>query len=114
MRILLAATVGLPYFLLASTSPLLQAWYVRSRPAADPYPLFAVSNLASLVALIGYPLAVEPWLTNREQIDFTLNFGPIEPAYGVPGDTAQVSTDDKGLTFTATRTITEPEAAAAT
>jgi spermidine synthase len=64
----LAATVGLPYLLLASTSPLLQAWFARARPGVDPYRLFAVSNLASLLALIGYPLLVEPFLGNREQV----------------------------------------------
>ena len=66
--LLLAATVGLPYLLLASTSPLLQAWFARARPGADPYRLFAVSNLASLLALVGYPLLVEPYFGNREQV----------------------------------------------
>jgi SAM-dependent methyltransferase len=66
--LVLAATVGLPYLLLASTSPLLQAWFARVRPGVDPYRLFAVSNLASLLALIGYPLLVEPFLGNREQV----------------------------------------------
>src|SRR5687767_10733905 len=66
--LLLTATVGLPYFLLASTSPLLQAWFARARPHADPYRLFAVSNLASLAALIGYPFAVEPVLTASRQV----------------------------------------------
>jgi spermidine synthase len=66
--LVLTATVGLPYLLLASTSPLLQAWFARARPGVDPYRLFAVSNLASLLALIGYPLAVEPFLGNREQV----------------------------------------------
>jgi SAM-dependent methyltransferase len=66
--LLLAAAVGLPYLLLASTSPLLQAWYARSRPGADPYRLFAVSNLASLLALVGYPFLVEPWLGNGPQV----------------------------------------------
>ena len=64
----LAATVGLPYLLLASTSPLLQAWFARARPGADPYRLFAVSNFASLLALVGYPLVVEPFFGNREQV----------------------------------------------
>src|SRR5688572_351019 len=64
----LGVTVGLPYLLLASTSPLLQAWFARARPGADPYRLFAISNLASLLALIGYPLVVEPFLGNREQV----------------------------------------------
>ena len=66
--LVLAVTVGLPYLLLASTSPLLQAWFARARPGADPYRLFAVSNLASLLALIGYPLVVEPFFGNREQV----------------------------------------------
>lgn len=64
----LAVTVGLPYLLLASTSPLLQAWFARARPGTDPYRLFAVSNLASLLALIGYPLLVEPFFGNRQQV----------------------------------------------
>jgi len=68
--LLLGATVGLPYFLIASTSPLLQAWYVRARPGSNPYRLFAVSNLASLLALVGYPFVVEPFLTAREQVVF--------------------------------------------
>ncbi len=66
--LLLAAAVGLPYLLLASTSPLLQVWYARSRPHGNPYRLFAVSNLAALVALVGYPFAVEPYLTSGEQV----------------------------------------------
>src|SRR5262245_5629784 len=66
--LVLTITVGLPYLLIASTSPLLQAWFARARPGVDPYRLFAVSNLASLLALIGYPLVVEPFFGNREQV----------------------------------------------
>jgi hypothetical protein len=66
--LLLVATVGLPYFLLSSTSPLLQAWFSRTRPGQDPYRLFAVSNLASMLALVGYPFVVEPYLGNQEQV----------------------------------------------
>ena len=66
--LLLGATVGLPYFLLAATSPLLQAWYVRAHPGGNPYRLFAVSNLAALLALVGYPFVVEPYLAAREQV----------------------------------------------
>ena len=66
--LLLGACVGLPYLLLASTSPLLQAWYVRAHPHGNPYRLFAISNLASLGALIGYPFVVEPVFTAREQV----------------------------------------------
>ncbi len=66
--LLLTATVGLPYLLISSTSPLVQAWFSRARPGANPYRLFAVSNFASLLALIGYPLVVEPYLTNGQQV----------------------------------------------
>ena len=65
---LLAATIGLPYFLLSTTGPLLQAWFSRSFPdAKNVYRLFALSNGASLIALIAYPFAVEPWVTTHEQ-----------------------------------------------
>jgi SAM-dependent methyltransferase len=66
--LLLGATVGLPYFLLASTSPLVQAWFARARPQENPYRLFALSNLASLLALLGYPVLVEPYLTGHQQV----------------------------------------------
>jgi spermidine synthase len=66
--LLLAVAVGLPYLLLSATSPLVQAWFARERPGANPYRLFALSNIASLVALIGYPALVEPYLTNGEQV----------------------------------------------
>ncbi len=66
--LLLTATVGLPYLLISATSPLVQAWFSRARPGANPYRLFAVSNFASLLALIGYPLVVEPYLSNGQQV----------------------------------------------
>jgi len=66
--LLLGATVGLPYFLLASTSPLIQAWFSRARPGENPYRLFALSNFASLIALLGYPFFVEPIFAAREQV----------------------------------------------
>src|SRR5688572_31133106 len=58
--LLLGATIGLPYFLLSTTTPLLQAWYWRRWRVAVPYRLFALSNLASLAALLGFPVAFEP------------------------------------------------------
>lgn len=67
--LLLTVAVGLPYLLLSATSPLLQAWFARLRPGANPYRLFAVSNLASLLALIGYPLVLEPFLGNEQQVE---------------------------------------------
>jgi hypothetical protein len=69
MRILmlLIVTVGLPYFLLSSTSPLLQAWFVRTSGSGMPYRLFALSNFGSMLALISFPFLVEPNLTSRHQ-----------------------------------------------
>ena len=64
---LLFATIGLPYFLLSSTSPLVQAWFARAYPGSSPYRLFALSNLASMLALLGYPFLLEPWSATRAQ-----------------------------------------------
>lgn len=59
--LVLGVTIGLPYFLLSSTSPLLQAWYARTHTGGLPYRLFALSNAASLLALLCYPVAIEPF-----------------------------------------------------
>lgn len=64
---LLCATIGLPYLLLSTTSPLLQAWFARRFRHAVPYRLFALSNLASLLALLAYPVLIEPWVSTRTQ-----------------------------------------------
>lgn len=64
---LLTATVGLPYFLLSTTSPLIQTWYARTHEGATPYRLFALSNFASLLGLLAYPVLVEPNLATRNQ-----------------------------------------------
>src|ERR1700721_2382597 len=65
--LLLTATIGLPYVLLSTTSPLLQAWYVAAKPGAVPYRLFALSNMGSLLALLSYPVIVEPMFTTHGQ-----------------------------------------------
>ncbi len=65
---LLTATVGVPYFLLSTTTPLLQSWYARSHRQALPYRLFAFSNLSSLAALLAYPVLIEPWLDTTTQL----------------------------------------------
>ncbi len=69
MRILglLSVSIGLPYLMLATTSPLIQAWFTRRFQGSLPYRLFALSNLASLLALLAYPFLVEPWISTRVQ-----------------------------------------------
>jgi hypothetical protein len=57
----LTVSVGLPYFCLASTGPLLQHWYARTAVAGSVYRLFALSNLGSLLALLSFPYLFEPW-----------------------------------------------------
>ena len=64
---LLAVTIGLPYFMLSATSPLVQTWFARAHPDRDPYRLFALSNGASLAALLCYPFLVEPNAALRDQ-----------------------------------------------
>jgi hypothetical protein len=53
--LLLVVSVGLPYFVLSSTGPLIQAWFARSFPGTAPYRLYALSNVGSLLALLSYP-----------------------------------------------------------
>jgi SAM-dependent methyltransferase len=64
---LLAATIGLPYFLLSTTGPLVQAWYARQYKGSLPYRLYALSNLGSMLGLLTYPVLVEPVSTTRTQ-----------------------------------------------
>jgi hypothetical protein len=59
---LLTGTIGVPYFLLSSTGPLLQSWFSHSYPGRSPYRLYALSNVGSLLALVTYPFLVEPAL----------------------------------------------------
>lgn len=64
---LLGLTVGLPYFLLSTTGPLLQAWYAREHKGGMPYRLYALSNAGSMFALLSYPVLFEPMLTTHQQ-----------------------------------------------
>lgn len=65
LKILLicAASVGLPYFLLSTTGPVLQSWFARLLPGQSPYRLYALSNTGSLMALVSFPLFFEPYFT---------------------------------------------------
>ena len=71
---LLFLSVGLPFFIISTTAPLLQMWFTRTgHPSAkDPYFLYSASNLGSMVALLGYPFLVEP-----------LFLSPIRPSFGL-------------------------------
>jgi hypothetical protein len=66
---LFTVSIGLPFFALAANTPLLQAWFARTdHPAArDPYFLYAASNVGSFLALISYPLAIEPLIRLGDQ-----------------------------------------------
>jgi len=60
---MLAVNVAPAFLVLAATGPLLQAWFARCQPERSPYPLYAVSNLGSLLALLGYPFLLESRLS---------------------------------------------------
>ncbi len=65
--LVLALTVGLPYFVLSSTSPLLQAWWSRRNLGQAPYRFYALSNVGSMLALLSYPVVVEPRVRTHTQ-----------------------------------------------
>jgi hypothetical protein len=64
---MLAVTLGLPFFVLSTTAPLLQGWFSRARPGVSPYRLYALSNAGSLLSLLGYPFLLEPVLSRSAQ-----------------------------------------------
>ncbi len=64
---LLAVCLGLPYFVLSSTGPLMQHWFSRTNPGVSPYRLYALSNFGSLLALISYPFYFETQFTRKAQ-----------------------------------------------
>lgn len=66
--LLLAVTVGAPYFLLSATGPLLQRWFTASEPGKSPWRLYALSNLGSLAALVTYPFFIEPYFRLDTQV----------------------------------------------
>ncbi len=65
--LLLSATVGLPYFLLSTTGPLVQSWYALRFRESVPYRLYALSNAGSMFALLSYPVLIEPAFSTRFQ-----------------------------------------------
>ncbi len=65
--LLLAGTIGLPYLVLSSTGPLMQQWFSSIYPTVSPYRLYALSNVASLLALLSYPVFFEVKFTRHQQ-----------------------------------------------
>lgn len=78
--LVLATTVGAPYLLLSTTGPLMQAWYARSvagqQDRSQAYRLYALSNLASMLALLSYPVLVEPfWAVAAQGWGWSAGYG---------------------------------------
>jgi len=76
----LGLSIGAPFAVLSATAPLLQAWYARVRvdepDAKNPYVLYAASNLGSFIALLAYPVVIEPLLTLKMQtFSWTMGYG---------------------------------------
>ena len=67
ITLLLLSTVGVPYFLLSATGPLLQQWFSKACTGISPYRLYALSNFGSLLALLSYPFVFEPMLSSTVQ-----------------------------------------------
>lgn len=65
--LVLTTSVGLPFFLLSTTSPLLQDLYAQAQAGGSVYRLYALSNAGSLLGLVTYPFLVEPWITLHQQ-----------------------------------------------
>jgi SAM-dependent methyltransferase len=103
--LLLCVTVGLPFFLLSTASPLLQAWYFDHRVGAQPYRLYALSNAGSMLALLSYPLVIEPWVSTSHQATawsvafacVVFLFGAITLLSGAQGDSANDLSDKSPL-----------------
>ncbi len=76
----LAVSVGAPFAALSATAPLIQAWFARLHGGGpnprDPYVLYAASNLGSLLALLAYPLVVEPFTRlGTQSLGWTVGYG---------------------------------------
>ena len=64
--LILGASVGLPYFCLATTGPLVQHWFTSTAHSSSVFRLYALSNVGSLLALLSFPYVLEPWLEQQE------------------------------------------------
>jgi len=76
--LLLVVSCGVPFFVISTSAPLLQKWFASTtHPAArDPYFLYGASNIGSMLALLGYPTLVEPWLTlSNQRLAWAIAYG---------------------------------------
>ena len=107
--VLLVATIGLPYFLLSSTGPLLQKWVAPRFPEKSVYRLFALSNFGSLIGLLAFPFAIEPFSTSHAQsIVWSAAYAVFALACALSAWKAAHSIDPSGIA--AARTIApEPQ-----
>ena len=112
----LLISIGLPFFLIATTAPLLQKWFsvTRHRWAGDPYFLYAASNFGSLVGLLLYPAVVEPLLLLQVQADYWkygyLLFALLVSACVLPLTFRHRAPDDERLTLAASALSARPGA----
>jgi hypothetical protein len=102
---LLLLSVGAPYLVLASTSPLLQRWFAETRRDRSPYRLYALSNAGSLLAVLGYPVLIEPALgLNRQAIIWSAGYAAVAVlsvfsavrVLRVPGSASEATRDQQG------------------
>lgn len=66
--VILLASIGLPYFVLSANAPLIQRWFAYENKSLSPYKLYALSNIGSLIGLLLYPFAVEPFISLDNQL----------------------------------------------
>jgi len=79
LLMVLAASIGAPFAVLSATAPLLQAWYARTRGddpgAGSPYAFYAASNLGSMLALLAYPIMIEPLIAvDAQTVAWTIGY----------------------------------------
>ena len=97
--LLLSASVGLPYFVLSATGPLVQAWFARDYPGRSPYRLYSLSNVGSLLALLTYPFLIEPaFALGSQALYWEIGFVVFGLLCGVSGDSGR---GDRAATFVA-------------
>ncbi len=109
---LLIISVGLPFFLLSTNSPLMQAWFSRLYPFRSPYKLYALSNAGSMIALLSYPVLVEPYITLQIQgriWSFSYILFVLLVGYGVVKIMRRKPDSGQGPTPTSSEPLVRPE-----